>query len=190
MSSRPNISYHRPTSSNAIVFSSPTQIYPAGKAKDPNPSKDTEPIFGKNGARYFKHGAFCLETQNYPDAVNHVRHSITFFLSISMLSFGNAIGNWHCWCAFHSIVEICIVYRYICVFFRQTSPVQFWIRANVIPMRYNIDSALAPDRLLKCCKDEQNMYLAFWFTVRYLRSIYHRRFTNKFIEPIGCFWFS
>jgi len=29
------------------------------------------PIVGKNGARYFKHAAFCLETQNYPDAVNH-----------------------------------------------------------------------------------------------------------------------
>ncbi|KZC08668.1 PREDICTED: aldose 1-epimerase-like isoform X2 [Dufourea novaeangliae] len=28
-------------------------------------------IRGKNGAEYFKHGAFCLETQNYPDAVNH-----------------------------------------------------------------------------------------------------------------------
>lgn len=49
-----------------------SQIYPAGKGKDPNPSKDKEPIFGKQGARYFKHGAFCLETQNYPDAINHV----------------------------------------------------------------------------------------------------------------------
>ncbi|XP_076753985.1 galactose mutarotase [Xylocopa sonorina] len=28
-------------------------------------------IHGKNGCRYFKHAAFCLETQNYPDAVNH-----------------------------------------------------------------------------------------------------------------------
>ncbi|XP_062706812.1 galactose mutarotase-like [Aedes albopictus] len=29
------------------------------------------PIRGKGGAKYFKHGAFCLETQNFPDAVNH-----------------------------------------------------------------------------------------------------------------------
>ncbi|XP_011686021.1 PREDICTED: aldose 1-epimerase isoform X2 [Wasmannia auropunctata] len=28
-------------------------------------------IAGKNGARYSRHAAFCLETQNYPDAVNH-----------------------------------------------------------------------------------------------------------------------
>ncbi|XP_011868984.1 PREDICTED: aldose 1-epimerase isoform X2 [Vollenhovia emeryi] len=28
-------------------------------------------IVGKNGARYSRHAAFCLETQNYPDAVNH-----------------------------------------------------------------------------------------------------------------------
>jgi len=46
-------------------------IYPEGKAKDPNATSDAEPIFGKNGATYFKHGAFCLETQNFPDAVNH-----------------------------------------------------------------------------------------------------------------------
>lgn len=52
------------------------QIYPDGKAKDQNATSDSEPIFGKNGARYFKHGAFCLETQNFPDAVNHVRSLI------------------------------------------------------------------------------------------------------------------
>ncbi|XP_018310498.1 aldose 1-epimerase isoform X3 [Mycetomoellerius zeteki] len=28
-------------------------------------------IVGKDGAKYFRHAAFCLETQNYPDAVNH-----------------------------------------------------------------------------------------------------------------------
>ncbi|XP_033223586.1 aldose 1-epimerase isoform X2 [Belonocnema kinseyi] len=28
-------------------------------------------ILGKSGKRYFKHGALCLETQNYPDAINH-----------------------------------------------------------------------------------------------------------------------
>jgi len=36
---------------------------------------DKEPLPGKEGAKYFKHGAFCLETQNYPDAINHVRIS-------------------------------------------------------------------------------------------------------------------
>ncbi|XP_046613364.1 galactose mutarotase-like isoform X1 [Neodiprion virginianus] len=35
------------------------------------PDEKTKGIVGKNGQQYFKHGAFCLETQNYPDAVNH-----------------------------------------------------------------------------------------------------------------------
>ncbi|XP_012525518.1 galactose mutarotase isoform X2 [Monomorium pharaonis] len=35
------------------------------------PARNETGIAGKNGARYFKHAAFCLETQNYPDAVNH-----------------------------------------------------------------------------------------------------------------------
>lgn len=35
------------------------------------PDHNTTGIVGKNGAHYFKHGALCLETQNYPDAVNH-----------------------------------------------------------------------------------------------------------------------
>jgi len=26
---------------------------------------------GKNGATYFQHGAFCLETEHFPDAPNH-----------------------------------------------------------------------------------------------------------------------
>lgn len=49
------------------------QIYPDGKVPEAKaPSDATQPIFGKEGALYFKHGAFCLETQNYPDAINHV----------------------------------------------------------------------------------------------------------------------
>ncbi|KAG7197550.1 hypothetical protein KM043_000166 [Ampulex compressa] len=28
-------------------------------------------ILGKAGQKYFHHGAFCFETQNYPDAINH-----------------------------------------------------------------------------------------------------------------------
>lgn len=35
------------------------------------PERNETGIMGKNGAQYFKHAAFCLETQNYPDAVNH-----------------------------------------------------------------------------------------------------------------------
>jgi len=36
------------------------------------PEKDQMGITGKKGTQYYKHAAFCLETQNYPDAVNHV----------------------------------------------------------------------------------------------------------------------
>nr|XP_033324379.1 aldose 1-epimerase-like isoform X2 [Megalopta genalis] len=35
------------------------------------PAQGSTPIHGKDGAEYFKHGALCLETQNYPDAINH-----------------------------------------------------------------------------------------------------------------------
>lgn len=31
-----------------------------------------EAIPGKKGACYMRHGALCLNTQNYPDSVNHV----------------------------------------------------------------------------------------------------------------------
>lgn len=33
-------------------------------------------LIGKGGVEYYKHGAFCLETQKFPDAVHHV--SLTF----------------------------------------------------------------------------------------------------------------
>lgn len=33
---------------------------------------DDGAVAGKGGVHYLKHGAFCLETQKYPDAVNHV----------------------------------------------------------------------------------------------------------------------
>lgn len=29
-------------------------------------------LVGKHGIAYPKYGAFCLETQNWPDAINHV----------------------------------------------------------------------------------------------------------------------
>lgn len=35
------------------------------------PATNATGILGKDGKRYFRHGALCLETQNYPDAVNH-----------------------------------------------------------------------------------------------------------------------
>ncbi|XP_026671104.1 aldose 1-epimerase-like isoform X2 [Ceratina calcarata] len=34
------------------------------------PKPDSDGIKGKCGTKYFRHGAFCLETQNYPDAIN------------------------------------------------------------------------------------------------------------------------
>uniref|UniRef100_A0A1I8PV53 Aldose 1-epimerase n=1 Tax=Stomoxys calcitrans TaxID=35570 RepID=A0A1I8PV53_STOCA len=37
----------------------------------PDTEKGETPLHGKNGALYSKLGAFCLETQKYPDAVNH-----------------------------------------------------------------------------------------------------------------------
>lgn len=37
-------------------------------------------VIGKNGTQYSKHAAFCLETQNYPDAINHVSFSEEVFL--------------------------------------------------------------------------------------------------------------
>lgn len=33
---------------------------------------DNEAVVGKSGAHYLKHGALCLETQKFPDAVHHV----------------------------------------------------------------------------------------------------------------------
>lgn len=38
-----------------------------------------EPIYGKGGAAYVRHGGFSLNTQNYPNAVNHVRISVKRF---------------------------------------------------------------------------------------------------------------
>ncbi|CAH2055670.1 unnamed protein product, partial [Iphiclides podalirius] len=35
------------------------------------PAPDQPALVGKSGAGYRRHGAFCLETQNYPDAIHH-----------------------------------------------------------------------------------------------------------------------
>jgi len=46
-------------------------IYPSGKKPAPKAPNNGQPLNGKNGAKYRKHGAFALETQKYPDSVNH-----------------------------------------------------------------------------------------------------------------------
>ena len=35
-------------------------------------------LVGKDGAVYNQHSTLCLETQNYPDAINHVSQSKCF----------------------------------------------------------------------------------------------------------------
>jgi hypothetical protein len=56
----------------------------------------TSNVIGKGGARYKKHGAFCLETQKYADAVHHVSSNtkssnplrgILFFFNTSLFFF-------------------------------------------------------------------------------------------------------
>ena len=46
-------------------------------------------LVGKGGASYRKHSAFCLETQNWPDAVNKVHQIcivIALFTSMSQMA--------------------------------------------------------------------------------------------------------
>ncbi|XP_057667625.1 galactose mutarotase-like [Diorhabda carinulata] len=45
-----------------------------GIPEDPKKAKGDvvpETLIGKNGCHYYKHGALCFETQNWPDAINH-----------------------------------------------------------------------------------------------------------------------
>jgi len=46
-------------------------IYPTGKKPGQSAPNPGQPIKGKNGVLYRKHGGFALETQKYPDSVNH-----------------------------------------------------------------------------------------------------------------------
>jgi len=46
-------------------------IYPKGKTHDATPLNAGQPINGKGGVQYRKHAGFALETQKYPDSVNH-----------------------------------------------------------------------------------------------------------------------
>lgn len=55
------------------------------------------PIYGKNGATYARHGAFCLSTQAYPDALhqvstisNNVFKLFKYFQFLGKLSNNNA----------------------------------------------------------------------------------------------------
>ncbi len=48
------------------------QFYTANFFPDKGASVD-ERIVGKGGTMYKKHDAFCLETQNWPDFINHVK---------------------------------------------------------------------------------------------------------------------
>ncbi|EDV95660.1 galactose mutarotase [Drosophila grimshawi] len=46
------------------------QFYTSNFLPDKEGKRET-PLAGKAGAAYIKHGAFCLETQKFPDSVNH-----------------------------------------------------------------------------------------------------------------------
>jgi len=46
-------------------------IYPKGKVQDATSLNANEPIHGKGGVLYRKHAGFALETQKYPDSINH-----------------------------------------------------------------------------------------------------------------------
>lgn len=55
---------------------------------NPSLSEDTckegSSAVGKSGAQYKKHGAFCLETQKYADAVHHVKYIQFSFIDSSL----------------------------------------------------------------------------------------------------------
>lgn len=46
------------------------EIRPAGGKVIDSPNQGA-PVVGKGGAKYYRHGAFCLETQLFPDSANH-----------------------------------------------------------------------------------------------------------------------
>lgn len=51
------------------------QINPSLPEADAECGKNST-VVGKGGAQYKKHGAFCLETQKYADAIHHVNARI------------------------------------------------------------------------------------------------------------------
>jgi hypothetical protein len=66
-------------------FSPHPQINPSLPDADADCGKASN-VIGKGGAAYKKHGAFCLETQKYADAVHHVSE-LTRRKSLCELSF-------------------------------------------------------------------------------------------------------
>nr|CAI5827835.1 unnamed protein product [Callosobruchus analis] len=72
--------FHPPTGRAMEVYSNQpgVQFYNSNfLPEDPkkgqrNPSHFNLPLVGKGGCHYYKNGALCLETQNWPDAINHV----------------------------------------------------------------------------------------------------------------------
>jgi hypothetical protein len=45
---------------------------------------EADAVIGKGGVHYHKHGAFCLETQKFPDAVHHVSFVVVNFFKREM----------------------------------------------------------------------------------------------------------
>ena len=60
--------------SSAILLQEPSELPSSQKLLQtvPTSPQSVAEIKGKDGTLYKKYGGFCLETQNYPDAVNHV----------------------------------------------------------------------------------------------------------------------
>lgn len=63
--------FHEPSGRALEVYSDQpgVQVYTSNGL----PAADKPAMPGKQGAKYSKHGAFCLETQNFPDAIHNER---------------------------------------------------------------------------------------------------------------------
>lgn len=57
---------------------------------DANCEKSSD-VVGKGGAQYKKHGAFCLETQKYADAIHHVSEKVNNGIEIESIE--NSLHN-------------------------------------------------------------------------------------------------
>lgn len=58
----------------------------------PRCSDDTA-VVGKGGVHYLKHGAFCLETQKFPDAVHHVMRSQKCSARLPSINFAFSLSS-------------------------------------------------------------------------------------------------
>lgn len=72
------------------------------------PAKDQVGITGKKGTQYYKHAAFCLETQNYPDAVNHVSswNNCVHVTCIYCIKFGYTVTHCDCSMIYELLIKI------------------------------------------------------------------------------------